>query len=510
MVLIPATMLLSTSCDEFLTPDPASFTSSDNFYETPGDFELAINGVYNRLREQAGISNDAFMTMTEIRLDAINRQYNVSLPGDAMVFEEWHLISSNPFLQEQWSQIYNTIVQANMVLTQIDEVAFEDENIKNRIKGEAKFMRALSYWYAVQFWGDVPLVIEEIRTPDEATPEDGRDPVSEVYAQIITDLKEAVTELPTTPAEPGRITEGAAKFLLGKTYLLTEEYSEAIDILEDVEADYGYMLLADYANIWDPANTNNAESIFELQFGANIAGQPHADVLRHILPWSARGEIVTNQVNTTGWYHPSLDLIEMFEDTTTERFKASISWYVASGNAAYPDVAFYGDSIGIINKFFWPSHINSAGEQEGNVILFRYADALLSLAEAYWREDPAGNEGAILNLLDRIRRRAGIDEPLNLNEVLMHRILENTYLANDNLGRAIFNERTVELFAEGHRYFDLKRFGVAEQVMRNYAERRKERETRVQSFFDIQSYKFIYPLPSRELDLGDFIQNPQW
>src|SRR5699024_11115931 len=157
------------------------------------------------------------------------------------------------------------------------------------------------------------------------------------------------------------------------------------------------------------------------------------------------------------------------------------------------------DSIGIINKFFWPDHINAEGEQAGNIILFRYSDALLSLAEAYWREDPSGNRGAIESLLNRVRDRAGLSN-VNFSNVPTNQILEGTYLESDNIGRAIFNERTVELFAEGHRYFDLKRFDVVNQVMVNYSERRKEREPRVQSFFDLQPYKYIYPLPSREVD----------
>lgn len=509
LALFLLTSIVCNSCDNFLTPDPASFTSTDNFYKKPGDFELALNGVYNRMRAQAGISNEAFMTMTEIRFDAINRQYNVSLPGDAMVFEEWHLITSNPFLQNQWSGIYNTIAQANMILNRIEDVNFENESQKDQISGEAKFLRALSYWYAVQFWGDVPLVINEIRTPSEAAPEEGRSPVSEVYNQIITDLQEAIEELPSNAADPGRASEGAAKLLLGKTYLLTEDYPNAIEMLESVESDYGYMLLQEYIDIWDPENTNNSESIFELQFGADIAGQPQSNLIAKILPWSSRGEIVTNQVNPEGWYHPSLDLLEMFEDTTTSRFKASIDWYVEPGNAEYPDVAFYGDSIGIINKFFWPDHINDEGEQAGNDILFRYSDALLSLAEAYWREDSSGNRGTIESLLNRVRNRAGLPN-IDFSNVHMSQLLEDTYLENDNIGRAIFNERAVELFAEGHRYFDLKRFDVANQVMINYSDRRKELEPRVRSFFDIQPYKFIFPIPSREIDLGGFEQNPEW
>jgi|GEM_PF-1457010 len=516
--------LFSTACDSFLSVEPDSFVSTENVYQTPQDFEAAVNASYDRLRNQAGVSTNSFANLAEIRFDGINRQFNVSLPGDGAVVEEWQLLVTNPFLQGQWSSIYNTITQTNIILSRIGNVEFTNASQRSRLEGEAKFIRALSYWYAVQFWGDVPLVTDEIRTPNEVIPEEGRTPRDQVLTQIIADLQDAVELLPSSAQNPGRATEGAAKFLLGRTYLITGDYSEAINALEDVETGYGYDLVPDFGDIWHPGNTNNGESIFELQFGANVPGQPHADMIRKILPWTARGEIVTQQVNTTGWMHPSYDLIELFvandnvngnvnlpiqNEDMSERFQSSIWWYEIEGNASHSDVAFFGDSIGIINKFYWPDYINDQGQQEGNDILFRYADALLSLAEAYWREDPAANQNAILSLLNRVRERAGLPE-VNLNNVPVTNLVQGTYLETDNLGRAIFNERTVELFAEGHRYFDLKRFEVALEVMQNYADTRRNRESRLQNALVIEPFKLLFPLPAREVSIANLAQNDGW
>lgn len=509
--IVAAFLLFAHACDSILEPDPKSFTSTSNFYQTPEDFSSALNGAYNRLRTQAGISNVQFNYWNEIRSDIINRHFDVNLPSiQGQPIVEWFVVPSNDWVQSQWSQIYNTITQTNMILERIEPIEFGDTSQKNRIIGEAKFIRALSYWYAVQYWGDIPIVLEEVTSPEEAVPEGGRRPVSEVYGQIITDLQDAVELLPSVAQDPGRATEGAAKLLLGKTYLLSEDYTSAVDVLEEVESGYGYMLLDDYSDIWNPANTNNAESIFELQFAADITGQPHADILRQVLPWNSRGIIARQEVNPTGWMHPSLEFLQMFEENDS-RYEANITFWENPGNSDYPEVTFFGDSLAMVNKHIWLDHVNTLGEQAGNDILFRYADALLTLAEAYWRSDASGNEAAILELLNRIRARAGLPA-VDLGSVPENPLLAGTYLENDNIGRAIFQERTIELFAEGHRMFDLVRFGVALEVLQAQAESRKEREPRIQGTYNIEEYKIMLPIPVQEINNTEGLleQNPGW
>ncbi len=517
-IKLPLTVLMAASlfvfwsaCENILEPDPQSFTSTANFYQSPEDFESALSGAYNRLRTQAGISNVQYNYWNEIRSDVINRHFDVNLPSiQGQPIAEWFVVPSSDWVQSQWNQIYNTITQTNMILGRIDDVEFEDESLRNRIRGEALFIRSLSYWYAVQYWTDVPIVLEEVTSPEEATPEGGRRPVNEVHDLIITDLLQAIDLLPASAEAPGRATEGAAKFLLGRTYLLSGDYTDAVSVLEEVESDYGYSLLGEYSDIWDPSNTNNEESVFELQFGANVTGQPHADIIRQVLPWNSRGQIAPQVVNPEGWMHPSLEFIELIEDGDA-RYDANITFWENDGNSDYPEVTFFGEELAMINKHIWLDHINSQGQQAGNDILFRYADVLLSLAEAYWRVNASANEIQIAELLDRVRDRASLG-PVDFTDVPVYEMLEGTYLENDAIGRAIFQERTVELFAEGHRMFDLIRFEVAYEVVSNQADSRKTRESRIQGTYNIQPHEIILPIPTAEITVteGLFEQNPGW
>lgn len=492
-------VLLWTGCESFLEPDPASFTSTGNYYQTPAHFESAINSAYSRLRAQAGISSTPFRTLTELRFDCcITDPERLSTSPSGKPIAEWYAVPSNSYFANQWSGAYHTIAQTNVILGRIEDAAFSDEALRTRIIGQAKFIRALSYWYLVQFYGDVPLVLTEVRTPDEAMPTDGRRPREEVYQQIIADLQDAVEALPPTWSDPGRATEGAARFLLGRTYLLTGDYGSALAELEDVVESYDYRLLADYRDVFDPSNTNNAESIFELQFGADVAGQPDMGLVGNLMPYNARGEILPPTVGVNGDMLASLEFVERYEEGDA-RQEASILWW--------EDPA--ADSAkAVFKKFVWPEHVNGQGEQAGNDILFRYADALLSLAEAHWR---LGNTAQAVAYVDQVRARADLP-PLDPGDVRENPLLAGTHLENDAVGRAIFNERTVELAAEGHRMFDLIRFDVAYEVMSTWAERTWEYHPELRGFHLIEPYEILVPVSPQEIGAteGAITQNPGW
>jgi hypothetical protein len=516
--LFIGTIFLWSGCDteSFLTPDPDSFSTTATYYEEPGHFEAAINSAYSRLRTQAGVSDGNFRHINETRSDAMNRHFDINLPGvNAQPFLEWFAVSSNSIPRGQWINIYTTVAQTNIILSRIDAVEFTDQVQKDQIVGQAKFIRALSYWYAVQYWGGVPLVLEENDSPAKAL-DKSRASEEEVYGAIIADLQDAVSKLPPSWSTPGRATSGAANFLLGRTYLLRENYSGAVDALESVEQSGEYMLVADFISIFNPDNKNNSESILELQFDPNVAEQPDAGMINAVLPWHRRGAIVDNIVNpdSDDNFFPSFEVLEFF-DTSSDRYEDTFFWDVDPSNSQYPEIAHRGDSVAIMKKYLWPEYINATGEQDGNIILFRYADALLSLAEAHWR---MGNDGDAQTYINRVRNRAGLDN-VDLGNVPIPVVLDGTYLESDNVGRAIFNERTVELLAEGHRMLDLRRFGIGQggdefvtQVLLNYAGSRKSRESRIQNVFNIQAFEIILPIHPQEIGAsnGSITQNPGW
>jgi starch-binding outer membrane protein, SusD/RagB family len=503
VVGVSCLLSLFSACDSFLDPDPESFTTTSNYFQTPEQFEAAINSAYSRLRAQGGISNQSFRTLTEARFDCcVTDPQRLTTNPSGKPIQEWNAATSNQYFLDQWTLPYHTIAQTNVILERIGSVTFQDEAQRDRIIGQAKFIRALSYWYLVQFYGDVPLVLGAVKTPAEAMPS-GRTPAAEVYAQIASDLQDAIAKLPATSPQPGRATKGAAQFLLGRTYLLTKEYPKAIAALTDVvgtsgTSPYGYRLLPNYRDVFDPANTNNAESIFELQFGAGIAGQPHTGIVAELLPYNSRGRIVATTVTPSGDQLVSAQTLEWYE-TGDARKDASIQFW---RDPAVDSLKAY------LAKFVWPSAVNTQGQQAGNIILFRYADALLSLAEAHWR---AGNATQAVTYLNLVRARAKL-APIDLGAVPQSPLLKGTLLEGDALGRAIFNERTTELLAEGHRMFDLVRFGVAYEVMKTYGERARAKDPRLNGAYLIEPYEIRLPVPSLEVTTtgGALTQNQGW
>lgn len=507
-VLVGCLMFVWVGCEEFLTPAPESFTSTGDYFDQPSHFEAGVNSAYARLRAQAGVHNLQFRMITELRFDAINRQFDINLPGvNEQPFQEWFAVPSNTVPRGQWNQIFNTVAQTNIVLDRLDNIEWTDQTQKNQIEAQARFIRAFSYYFGVQMWGDLPIVTEEQTTPALAI-DKVRSPASEVLSSlIIPDLIFAAENLPPSWAQPGRATSGAALTLLGKTYLLSGDYGLAIDALEDVLGQYE--LLDSYRSIFDPGNTNNEESIFELQFGANVTGQPQAISPALLVPIHVRGEIVDNIVNpSNNGMYPSYEVLQFYEDND-ERFEEGLLPFVHPGNNDFPEVSHEPDTIYLLNKYLWPDYINAQGEMEGNIILLRYADVLLSLAEAHWRNGDGA--GVALQYVDEVRDRSGLD-PVDLNNVFTSFMLEGTALENDDLGRAIFNERTVEFLAEGHRMFDLLRFGVAYEVAVAQAESRKTREPRISGVYNIEPYEILLPIHPEEISASNrqITQNPGW
>ena len=502
--LIAGLLLLWAGCDSFLEPDPASFSTTVNFYETPDQFERAINGAYSRMRTFVGDVD--YRNMTDLRGPTLTRHFDVNLPftvAGIPQLDEWTMDVANPTVAENWIRLYALVKETNVILDRIEEVEFSDAAQKDRIVGEAKVMRAFAYWVAAQLWGPVPLILNELTRPDEAVPEAGRAPVADVYQQVTADLQDAIGKLPISysGADVGRITRGAAKFLLGRTYLLTGDYANALAEFEDLDGpEYSYMLLDDYRSIFDPANKNNAESILEIQYDPSIAGQPDVGGLfAQILPWNDENALSPSNVVTSGLYMPTPDVINTFEEGD-ERFEASIAWFEKAGNSQYPEIAF-GDELPYLYKFYWPEYVDSDGQMNMNWVVFRFADVLLSAAEAEWR---LGNETGATGYLDRVRDRAGLP-PVNLGNYTGE-------WTGSPLGDAILLERSVELLGEGHYWLDLKRFGddVALRVMRAHGEAFRARDPKTADVYNIEEYKLLYPIPPREVVLGELEQNPGW
>lgn len=499
--------LFFSSCSKFLEENPKTALSTSNFFKTESDFNLAVNGTYAALRGMYG-SKTAW-TMGEMRSDNTHYDYK---PSDAALAVTQRNDVAN-FMNDQfsgqtsdkWNTAYVTISRANAVIDQIGAATFSDSS-KNVIDGQAKFMRALSYFELVRFYGDVPLYIHVVTNTAEVTK--ARTPKQEIYDQIIADAKDAVTKLPV-PVFPqtGRATKGAALTLLADVYMTLKRFGDAEPLLKQV-TQLNYQL-GTYADAFDPAKKNNAESIFEIQYGATLAQPQASNFIYNFIPRVTNATGITglnlNTVTDLGGFNtPTQDLINTYE-SGDKRLDASIAIAEGSFNASndfVPTVNTAGGAVKSIVGYVPPAgktgrpfprkflhtHVQP-GQTNDNWPVYRYAEALLMLAECLNEQNRAGEA---LPYLKQVRERAGLLASSETNQVALRAV--------------ILHERRVELAFENKRWLDLVRTGNAVIVMTAYGITMKNLYTYLPAnSYLVNENSLLFPIPYAEMQLNPLL-----
>ncbi len=490
-IYIVSFMLMGLSaCNKLLEVEPATFTSGSNYYETEQQVETAVNGAYSVLQTLNTSGN--FWIFTEVRADNTTYQYN---PNNRCCItreqvDEFLNTATDRYTENVWSVLYNGVQQTNAILNRIEGSAITDVAKKNQFIGEAKFLRGLLYFNLVRLFGEIPLRIEEVKGPTDAF-SDQKASVEQVYEQIIQDAKDAAANLPVnySSADVGRATQGAALTLLGDVYLTRKDYPNAISTLQQV-TQLGYELVQDYADIFNPNNKNNSESIFEVQFNSGVQGE-NSNFFFDFGPFPGALDLTGFQGQLGGLNIPTPSIINSYEPGD-KRKAASIGYYVNPDNSTTFE-SFIGGSIPYIKKFYHPPFENN-GWTNDNWPVYRYADVLLMLAEALNEEGSTDEAYAYIN---PVRIRAGL-------EML-------SGLSIDEFREAVYHEERVELAFEDHRWFDLLRTGLAIEVMTAHGLEERARLPRVGAeSFNVQEYMLVFPIPASEVRLNGFAQNPNY
>jgi len=491
--------LLGASCDSLIDVQPQSAISTETFFRTPAQVDQAILGAYGYLqvlyRGSGNINQYGAYVMLEMRSDNTTFQFNEQGRGALHTeqIDEFKESSENNQIEFFWQTSYQGIYQTNVVLDRIESVDYGNNTaLKDQHIGEAKFLRAFNYFNLVRLFGGVPLKLHEIKTPSEAYAE-GRASVDEVYAQILSDVQDAVQKLPRTyPAEQaGRATKGAALMLLAEVQMTRQNFSEARAALEQIVSAGIYELLPDYAEVFNPANKNHRESIFEIQYSNSYEGE-EANWIFQFAPFNSGCALMQGPcVRGTGGIAlniPTRDMLDAYEPGDLRK-DVSIGWYEDPSNVQY-DVAI-GDSIPYVKKFAWP--FNALNRTNENWPVYRYAETLLLLAEALNEEGRTAEAEPYLNA---VRARAGLS-PL-------------TGLSQEEFRQAVWHEQRVELAFENKRWFQLLRTGRALDVMRAHGERMRQISERLarENAYQIEPYRLLYPIPLREVILNNLEQNP--
>lgn len=482
---------------DFLQIAPETFISSDNFFKSTGDFTQAVNATYAPLRN---VYNSAYIT-GEMRSDNTHYIYNNTNRGN-LVREEIADFIDNPTAEpvlNKWTFNYRIIAYANEVLARIDAATIDDA-VKKNLKGQELFLRSLAYFDLVQYFGDVPLLLapvagsaDEIINVRSALP---RSPKADVYAQIVKDALEAATLLPNkTVQEKGRATAGAARTLLGNVYIVLKQWPAAEAVLKEVTASAQYSLLPDYAAVFDPANKNNAESVFEVQYQQGNLGLQSSFAyvfMPNLTNLSPITGFVFNNQSLGGWNIPSDNMIAAYEAGDRRKAASIVDGYTLNG-------AFVAQPF--IRKYFHlplPAPNGSAPNTNENWPVYRYAEVLLLLAEAL---NEQGKTAEALPLVNQLRDRA-----------FGTGVSRITAGAQGALRDLILKERRVELAFENKRWLDLVRTGNAIPVMNAYGAGLKasgKYPNLVASTYNVTQNRLLFPIPFTEIQVDPkLVQNP--
>lgn len=402
------------SCSQdILDKEPVSSFSAQGFYKTTSDAQAGVYGIYDAVQSTFRLN---FAYWGEGRADAVNTNHS----GDPLVLQQNTL--SKTINSARWNSIYETISRANYAIKYIPLVS--DGEFGLQLVGQARALRALSYFYAVRIWGDVPLITE----PYESGEQDlfvERTNKEEVLDQIVADLQFAAEN--TRDSYGGGkdrilITKGSANALLTKVYMLRNEYENAIESADKVlnNSLYSLMSISDWSRIFTTGYTN--ESIFEIGYD-----ETQTNALR-----------VLYALGSDSDYFPSDKFRNSFEDGDLRKNLI----YDTSEEQPRKIWKFFGEGF----------DDESADPSSNNIVLIRLADIILLKAEAL---NKLGETEKALELLNVIRERAGLPELDEAEATAMYGDVES----------AILHERLIELSFEGHRWFDLVRTGRAIDVM---------------------------------------------
>lgn len=489
---IALTALLISCEKDFLDRPVKGVQTIDNYYSDEKEANYAVIGAYGSLSPEDWWEMDFYWLVGDVCSDDAFK--GNSIVGDQTEFGDlanYNINPGNEWLDIKWRFSYVTISRCNLIIDQVPNGSTPDEK-KAQFIAEAKFLRAFSYFELVRNFGGVPMPLSQL-SPNEAVL--AKTPEADVWNQIILDFENAAADLPPKGSqearEQGRATQEAAWAYMAKAYTYTENWLKAEEFANKVIGTV-YSLESNFGDIWKITNPNGVESIFEIQHNYDTVQYTGS-----ALP------VLTRSRADGGWGFgtPSSHL---------ENFMAGdprlVHTIIKEGDNVDADHPAYDTNLsenesGRINRKFYLPLADRALDNEHiknglNYILFRYADLLLIHAEAAAHNQ---NTTAALNSLNLVRQRVG-----GLPDIG----------PGANVLQAVMDERRKELALEGHRFFDLKRWGLLDEAITDFVDYNLNTSTDPYDAGNpsgslFQMHHYLFPIPQTEIDLSEnrIIQN---
>ncbi|WP_298530840.1 RagB/SusD family nutrient uptake outer membrane protein [uncultured Algibacter sp.] len=499
---------MASCADEVLNLKDPGTPNSSSFFSTEAELEVALVGVYESLNY---VNATPFPQVLDHATDLGFSRGNVA---ETATVTTGGLTSTNNLVRGFWNSFYAGIQRANSLLANMERAEDNSAPVRfEEIRGEALFLRSMFYSYLIELYGDVPFHNEMTVSSQDPLP---RMPKAEIVANLLSDLNDAAKVLPLNPAESGRASANAANTLAARIALYNGNYALAAQKAKLV-MDSGITLANDYESLFSANGINDSEALLSLQYVTGT--KVHGLAVRQGSRFGGWCQFVPTQ-QTIDTYEtinglpidedPSFDPAHPFENRDP-RLKASIAvpqevwsghviethsdslatWKVENGiktervynpNSTNPAGVSIVDPIsgnryssGGANRFvsftgyFWKKFSDEptltgetgiwAGVGEHPVIIMRYAEALLTYAEAKIEANQI--DQTVLDAINQIRERAYRGSGITYPAV--------TTTNQSELRRIIRRERKVELADEGFRLFDIRRWRIAEKVLNTIA-----------------------------------------
>ncbi len=467
-IFLSALLLLVglNACKDNLEITDPNRLSSTEFYANQDQAVAAVDAIYNAL-----IIDGMYQRITPIYNDGRGDEISSRSPWPFMTgFSAFTVPATDGALEIFWAGHYIMVSRANQVLENVPGIESVDADLKERLLGQAYFLRALAYFNLANVQDKVPLILETPKGAEAFYPSNAEVNLTTVYAQVKSDLEQAISRLPLTynnvtgpdQGQEGRATKGAAQSLLGTVYLYEGDYAAALPHFQAVVNSNQYTLAPNYADLFsqDPAvERNNTERIFWAEFTTsansdfNWGGDPNQNWRQFLAltPTYSQGDFF--DFYPTAFLYNEMRKEKTVDNKLDPRYHATILSYEPTEGytTAYGQDWLTRYGPGSEGNYYIKKYTNAVGGTDAftagfNYHVIRYADVLLMYAECLAN---TGKIGDAAKLVQQVRNRAN----------LPNREAEFAALSLADFMKQLEHERIMEVPIEGKRWYDIKRWG---------------------------------------------------
>lgn len=501
---------LAAGCQDFLKEVDPNRITADNYFTTPQGLKDAVNGTYSAMRSFIG--QEEGYSVVVFGTDIFTEASDESASWNSKQFNRYSsdLNPRSEKVEQIWRNCYSGINNANTAIARGQGIVMDNDE-RNQLIAEARFLRAYYYFWLMRMYGPVPIKLNETSSVELNFI---RSSETDVLTAIIDDLKFAAEHLSAAPVEWGRPSRWAARHFLSLAYLTrakdNSDYQLSLAYAQEVINNSGHILLPQYGDIFRLDNQQNKEVIWSVQFSAiesSNGGTGNRGHLFFLMEYDlATYHMARDIANGRPFkrFKPTDHLLSLYGDNDP-RYQATFKtvWFCNSEARLPSDKSLkLGDTClylpkhamdegmraikpyAVINpeeysltafpsvkKFDQPDRIDAA-DRDGSrdYMVFRLAETYLIAAEAAFRLDGGGRD-----FINKVRSRA-LQPPIAANSIA-----------------AILDERSRELAGEGERYFDLVRTGTLVERVRQYNPSDAAK--------NIQEYHARRPIPQSEIDI---------